>query len=137
MQNTTSHQATQLPRIDVYEPAMCCSSGVCGSDPDATLIAFTADCVAITGNGISITRHNLASEPENFVVNSQVRNALDSIGSQALPIVQVDGQTVLTGTYPTRDQLFRMAGIDAPSTTPVSENTAEQSGCCCGASGCC
>jgi arsenite-transporting ATPase len=116
---------------------MCCSSGVCGSDPDATLIAFTADCAAITGNGISITRHNLASEPENFVANSQVRNALDCIGSQALPIVQVDGQTVLTGTYPTRDQLFRMAGIDAPSTTPVSENTAEQSGCCCGASGCC
>ncbi len=137
MQDTTSPQTTRTPRIDVYEPAMCCNTGVCGSDPDATLITFTADCAAITDTGISITRHNLASEPENFVANSQVRNALDSIGSQALPIVQVDGQTVLTGVYPTRAQLLRMAGVADPHTLPVTDVTPGQSGCCGGASGCC
>ncbi|XOQ64276.1 MAG: arsenite efflux transporter metallochaperone ArsD [Bifidobacterium crudilactis] len=137
MQDTTSPQTARTPRIDIYESAMCCNTGVCGSEPDATLITFTADCAAITDTGISITRHNLARDPENFVANLQVRNALDTTGSEALPIVQVDGQTVLTGTYPTRDQLLRMAGITKNSTFPVIDVTPGQSGCCGGATGCC
>lgn len=137
MQDTTSRQTTRTPHIDVYEPAMCCNTGVCGSDPDATLITFTADCAAITDTGISITRHNLARDPENFVANPQVRNILDTVGSDALPVVQVDGQTVLTGAYPTRTQLLRMAGIATPSTLPITDVTPGQSGCCGGATGCC
>lgn len=137
MQNSASRQETRIPRIDIYEPAMCCNTGVCGSDPDATLITFTADCAAATGTGISITRHNLASDPESFVANSQVRTVLDTAGSDALPIVQVDGQTVLTGRYPTRAQLLRMAGIAEPSAFPVIDVTPGQSGCCGGRTGCC
>jgi arsenite-transporting ATPase len=116
---------------------MCCSTGVCGSDPDATLITFTADCAAIADAGITITRHNLARDPEDFVANPRVRNVLDAVGSAAFPIVQVDGQTVLTGTYPTREQLLRMAGIVATPTAPIADAAPGQFGCCDGATGCC
>lgn len=137
MQGTTDTTAHGTHRIDVYEPAMCCSTGVCGTDPSETLIEFTANCAAAGTEGATIARHNLANDPQAFVSNPQVRGALDTAGSEALPIVQVDGQTVLTGVYPTRVQLLRMAGVAEPHTLPVTDVTSGQSGCCGGGSGCC
>lgn len=123
-------------RIDVYEPAMCCSTGVCGTDPSETLIEFTADCAAAGTRGATITRHNLANDPQAFASNPQVRGALEATGSEVLPLVQVDGHTVLTGMYPTRAQLLRMAGIAEPAALPLTDVTSSSS-CCGGSTGCC
>ena len=30
-------------RIEVFDPAMCCSTGVCGTDVDQNLVTFAAD----------------------------------------------------------------------------------------------
>ena len=32
-----------MPTIHVFEPALCCNTGVCGPDVDQALVDFTAD----------------------------------------------------------------------------------------------
>ena len=32
-----------MPAIQVFEPALCCNTGVCGPDVDQALVSFTAD----------------------------------------------------------------------------------------------
>jgi hypothetical protein len=33
-----------MPTIDVFDPPMCCSTGVCGPEADDTLVAFSGAC---------------------------------------------------------------------------------------------
>ena len=55
-----------MSTIEVFEPALCCNTGVCGDDVDQALITFTADLDWVASNGGTITRHNLANDPLAF-----------------------------------------------------------------------
>jgi len=100
-----------MPVINVYEPALCCSTGVCGPDLDQALVTFTADFGHLRSLGADISRHNLASDPAAFAGNDSVRSFLQVAGSEGLPLILVDGVTVAAGRYPDRDQLLRYAGL--------------------------
>ena len=121
--------------IRVFEPALCCNTGVCGEDVDQALVEFTANLGSFKEQGVDIARHNLANDPDAFVRNPVVMDFLNAAGSEGLPLVLVDGVTVLTGRYPTPDMLSRYAGLTSkPSLTltPVASQ-----GCCGGAAGNC
>lgn len=32
-----------MSRVEVFEPALCCATGICGEDVDQQLVAFSAD----------------------------------------------------------------------------------------------
>lgn len=100
-----------MASIRVFEPALCCNTGVCGEDVDQSLVNFTADLDSLKREGVDITRHNLASDPTAFVENPAVMGFLKVAGSEGLPLVLVDGVTVFTGSYPTREMLARYAGL--------------------------
>lgn len=100
-----------MSRIEVFEPALCCSTGVCGEDVDQSLITFTADMDWVRSRGGDIARFNLAGEPLAFAESEPVKAFLELAGSDGLPLVLVDGVTVATGHYPNRDQLAKWAGI--------------------------
>jgi arsenite-transporting ATPase len=122
--------------IRVFEPALCCSTGVCGEDVDQALVEFTANLSSFKEQGVDIDRHNLANDPDAFVRNPVVMNFLTATGSEGLPLVLVDGVTVLTGRYPTTEMLSRYAGL-APTAALTLTPVASQ-GCCGGAtSSCC
>jgi hypothetical protein len=53
-------------KIEVYDPTLCCSSGVCGPDPDAELIRFAADLEWARGSGAEAARFNLGHQPGAF-----------------------------------------------------------------------
>ena len=97
--------------IRVFEPALCCNTGVCGEDVDQALVNFTADLDALKQQGVDISRHNLASDPTAFVENPVVMTFLKVAGSEGLPLVLVDDVTVFTGGYPNRETLARYAGL--------------------------
>jgi hypothetical protein len=107
-----SHQGVTVVSIRVFEPALCCNTGVCGEDVDQGLVNFTADLDSIKQQGVDITRHNLANDPASFVQNPVVMSFLKVAGSEGLPLVLVDDVTVLTGRYPTREMLARYAGLE-------------------------
>ena len=132
-----------MPAIRIFEPALCCNTGVCGPDLDESLVAFTADLSHLKELGVDIERHNLANDPTSFATNDTVRAFLQVAGSEGLPLTLVDGVTVQTGTYPAREQLERFAGLSAdtaPSVVPADVTqlgVTAQSDSCCGTTGCC
>ena len=52
-----------MTHIDVFDPPMCCSSGVCGPSVDPRLAAFAADVDWLTAQGASVVRHNQSLTP--------------------------------------------------------------------------
>lgn len=122
--------------IHVFEPALCCNTGVCGEDVDQALVSFTADLDSFKQQGVDITRHNLANDPGAFVQNPVVMNFLQAAGSEGLPLVLVDDVTVLTGRYPTREMLARYAGVETAPLRPRFSLLTVGGGACCGAGEC-
>lgn len=115
--------------IQVFDPALCCSTGVCGVDIDQQLVDFSADVDWAKQNGAKIERFNLAQQPMAFAENTTAKAFLERSGAEALPLILVDGQIVLAGRYPSRSELTRWSGI------AQSETKTESS--CCGGSKCC
>lgn len=104
--------------VDVFDPALCCSTGVCGPAPDPALPRAAADLAWLGKMGVTVARHNLATEPAAFAASEPVRRALEAGGVAVLPLVLVDGRVVATGAYPDRATLARAAGLpwpDAPA----------------------
>ncbi|AXE37457.1 arsenite efflux transporter metallochaperone ArsD [Acidipropionibacterium virtanenii] len=132
-----------MPSIRVYEPALCCNTGVCGPDVDQDLVTFTADLDAVQQAGADADRANPASEPQAFAASPAVLAFMNTVGSEGLPLTLVDGATTLTGRYPTRDEMLRWTGLAArepeiPVGAHVIPLTDDSTGCCGGAgAGCC
>lgn len=100
-----------MKKIDIYDPAMCCSTGVCGPSVDPELLRVATLVNYLAKNGIDIKRHNLSSEPQDFVANKAVGDLLKKDGAEVLPITLMDGAVVKTKEYPTKEELSRWLGI--------------------------
>lgn len=107
-----------MPKVQVYEPAMCCSTGVCGPSVDPALVRFAADAEWLKGQGVAVERANLSQQPQAFVASSLVRESMQQGGVESLPLVLIDGAIAFTGTYPTRRQLADKLGLEAPPEEP-------------------
>lgn len=125
-----------MSEVRVFEPALCCNTGVCGPELDQDLVSFTADLNHVRGAGGDVDRFNLASDPAAFVANPAVVNFLQTAGSEGLPLVLVDGTTVMTGRYPSRAELLKFAGLAEsqpltvlPPASGCCGGSANQSGC--------
>ena len=128
-----------MTSVKVFDPAMCCSTGVCGPAVDPELVRFAADLDWLAGEGVSVERFNLSQQPDAFVAHTEVTQALREHGDGALPLILVDGRKVIEGAYPSREQLVRWAAVASeetpPYTTSAPEATAQSCGC--GEGGCC
>jgi len=131
--------------VKVFDPAMCCSTGVCGPTVDPDLARFAADLDWLAAKGVSVERFNLAQQPEAFVTHAVATQALREHGEHALPLILVDERKVIEGAYPTRDQLAQWAGVNrsagdessVPNPAPIGVSSAPRDGCGCGDGGCC
>lgn len=113
-----------MTNIQIFDPALCCSSGVCGVDVDQALVSFAADVEWARQQGAKISRFNLAQQPTVFADNPVVVAFLRRSGQQGLPLVLVDGEIALTGRYPNRAELAHFAAIAS-----TAANTTSRSGC--------
>jgi hypothetical protein len=105
---------TMAARLQIFDPPMCCPTGVCGPSVDPELIRFARDLRWLEAQGVGVDRFNLAQEPAPFAGNPAVVAALNSEGVDALPMLFVDGE-LLPGTgYPTRDVLAASLSLPVP-----------------------
>ncbi len=118
-----------MPTIQVFDPALCCSTGVCGVETDQALVTFSADVDWAKQSGAQIERFNLAQQPMAFADNAAVKSFLERSGQEALPLILIDGEIALAGRYPNRAELAHWAG--------VKENRDAKEGGCCSGSSCC
>lgn len=102
-----------MNKLQVFDPALCCSTGVCGTEVDQALVDFSADVDWLKRSGGEIERFNLAQQPMAFVENAKAKAYLERSGAEALPLILLDGEEVLSGRYPSRDELSEWLGIGA------------------------
>lgn len=121
-----------MTKIEVYDPPMCCSTGVCGPDPDEQLARFSADLAWLKSRGVEVRRYNLAQEPAAFTGHPEVVQIVNQTNGKGLPIVMVDGKVACQGAYPSRQKLMDLTGLGSEESV-----TLPTSGGCCGGSKCC
>jgi hypothetical protein len=115
-----------IQTLQVFDPSMCCSTGVCGPDVDPKLVQFAADLDWLKSQGVMVQRHNLTQNPAAFVENDLVKTALTEKREAALPVLLVNGKVAATGHYPARGELAALFKLEATATpAPVKSS-------CCG-----
>lgn len=119
-----------MTTIQIFDPALCCSTGVCGVEVDQNLVDFSANLDWAKQNGAQIERFNLAQEPLAFAENGRVKAYLERSGQEALPLILVDGDVALAGRYPNRSELARWAGLEEAISTPSQQSCCSGSSCC-------
>lgn len=112
--------------IRVFDPAMCCSTGVCGPSVDPELARFAADVDWLQKQGVSVERFNLSQQPAAFAETPAVKEALGR-GPEVLPIVLVGDRIAVEGAYPSRETLAALAGVVVRR---LDVAPAPSSGCC-------
>ncbi|QDT33017.1 arsenite efflux transporter metallochaperone ArsD [Thalassoglobus polymorphus] len=124
-----------MSKIQIYDPAMCCSSGVCGPQVDPVLPRFASDLEWLKSKGHQVERFNLGQQPAEYASNPTVQQLLQAEGVDCLPLVLVDGRVMSRSEYPTRENLALWTGTQLKaSALPV---VSDEAGDCCGSSGCC
>lgn len=121
-----------MSRIEVYDPALCCSTGVCGPEVDPALVRFAADLEWLGQQGVEVRRYNLAQEPGAFVASEAVKRSLEEHGVESLPLVLVDGRVLAMGAYPSREQLAKrtVEKVRLPLGTSACTPKPDGSSCC-------
>lgn len=102
-----------MSKVQVFDPPMCCSTGVCGPEVDPALVRFAADLEWLRSNGVEVERFNLSQEPAAFVGNAVVAAAIRG-RDDGLPLLLVDGNIAAQGGYPSREVLAELAGVAVP-----------------------
>ncbi len=97
--------------IKVYDPPMCCSTGVCGPSVDPELIRFARDVAWLKHHEVEVTRFNLAQEPAAFVQNPTILALLNQEDASCLPVVIVNDEIISKRTYPSRTELLDALGL--------------------------
>lgn len=92
-------------KIIIYDPPMCCSSGVCGPSPDQILIDFQDTYAKLKQSGQDIERYLITQSPEKFKENLQIIKLIQEQQLKVLPITTVNNEVVKTGSYPTGKEL--------------------------------
>ncbi len=107
-----SRKKNKAASLKVYDPPMCCSTGVCGTNVSDELVEFAGLLKKAAARGIDVQRFNLAQEPQAFAENSAVREAMAKLGQDGLPLVFVDDELAISGRYPNRKELEALLGIE-------------------------
>lgn len=122
-----------MNRMIIYDPAMCCPTGVCGPSVDPELLRVATVLNNLKKRGVPVERYGLSNTPRAFMVSAKISALLRKQGPGVLPAVVVDGEIVKTGAYPTNDEFAEWLGV--PAEYCVAQETAGQGnrrprGCC-------
>jgi hypothetical protein len=98
-----------MRKLEIYEPPMCCPTGVCGPAPDPALARLQENILRWKKEGIAVERMAINQVPQRFMENQSVIDLLTREGQEVLPISLLDGKIICKGKYPT-DELVNGAG---------------------------
>ena len=91
--------------VEIFDPPMCCSTGLCGPVPDQSLIDVDQMLRDMQSRGIRVQRYQMTSNPGVFLKNPEVMRLVREKQLSILPITVVNGHVLKTGGYPLRAEL--------------------------------
>ena len=93
---TQTHTAT----VELFDPPMCCPTGLCGPTLDQTLLDVNEMILTLQAEDVSIERYQITSHPQAFLNNPDVMRLVREKQMAALPITVVRGRVLKVGAYP-------------------------------------
>jgi len=130
-----------MKKMQIFEPAMCCSTGLCGVGVDPELLRISTVLNSLNKNGVEVVRFNLSNSPMEFVNNKAINQLIGGDGVKNLPATVLDGEIIMTGRYPTNEELSKL--LDVPMSSfgeqhqKVKVTIKRQGGCGCSGGKCC
>jgi len=100
-----------MKKMQIFEPAMCCSTGLCGVGVDTELLRITTVLNSLKKNGVEVDRFNLTSAPMEFINDKAVNDLLNTKGVDELPAIILDGEILITGRYPSNEEFAKFLNI--------------------------
>ena len=94
-----THTSTAV--VELFDPPMCCPTGLCGPTLDQTLLDVNEMILALQAEGVTVARYQMTGQPQAFLSNPDVMRLVREQQMAALPITVVRGQVVKVGAYPT------------------------------------
>ncbi len=110
-----------MKKMQIFEPAMCCSTGLCGVGVDPELLRVSTVLNTLKKNGINVERFNLSNAPQQFVNDKAVNHFINTKGVDGLPVTVLDGEIVIAGRYPTNEEFANLLGVPANSVRRKAE----------------
>lgn len=92
----------------IYDPPMCCSSGMCGPNPNQTLIDFQNVLTKVKKVGVEVERYIITQSPEKFKENLAVIKLIQEQQLAVLPITTLNGEIVKSRAYPTFEEFSQL-----------------------------
>lgn len=104
LKNNTGSRQTLKPNsvvdIQIFDPPMCCSTGLCGPSIDQTLLDVGEMVAKLQSEGYQVERYQMSTHPNAFTGNLEVMKLIREKQLAALPITVVCGQLLAEGRYP-------------------------------------
>lgn len=101
-----------MTKIEIFEPALCCATGVCGPSVDSELLRITSVVKASKDSkNTRIVRRNLAQNPQAFARNELVKKKIAEKGTDILPITLVDEELFCEARYPTNKEIEQISDL--------------------------
>lgn len=91
--------------VEIFDPPMCCPTGLCGPSLDQTLLDVNEMLMSFQRANLRVERYQLASNPNAFTSNAEVMKLVREKQMGALPITVVRGSVIKTGAYPSTDEI--------------------------------
>lgn len=115
-----------MKQMVIYDPAMCCPTGICGPGVDPNLLRVAAIIVRLKHKGFEVKRHNLTGDPMAYVENKTINQLLMDKGVDVLPVTLVDGVVVKTGQYPSDLEFVELLEVpEADRKAVIKDKAAE------------
>lgn len=94
-------------RIEFFEPAMCCTTGLCGPSVDEHLVRLNEDLKRLQSEDAALTveRYAINQRPFKFRDNADVYKLVTGNGKKVLPITVIAGKIVKTKSYPSYEEM--------------------------------
>jgi hypothetical protein len=91
--------------IELFDPPMCCPTGLCGPALDQTLLDVNEMIMSLQRENLRVERYQMTSNPNAFLDNAEVMKLVREKEMAALPIVVVRRKVIKVGAYPTADEI--------------------------------
>ena len=96
---------TTTPEVEIFDPPMCCPTGMCGPTIDQTLLDLNEMIQALQAQGVIVARYQMTSHPNAFLNNAEVMKLVLEKQMEALPITVVHGKVIKTQSYSSLEEI--------------------------------
>lgn len=94
-----------MKTLEIFETSMCCPTGLCWASINTELLRISTLVNSLKEKWIIIKRHNLTNEPQDFILNKVIQDALQKDWEKILPITILDQKIVKTKEYPSNEEI--------------------------------